>query len=344
MFSSRSRLAAALSATALLVAVAGCGDDGDAADAGAQAGTSSVFPVTVAHKYGSTEVKAEPKRVVVVGLVEQDALLAFGVVPVATTEWFGEYPGAIFPWAKDKLGSAAVPQVLKSADGIQFEKIAALKPDLIVGMYSDLKKEDYDKLTALAPTIAQPAGVNDYGVSWRDVTRTVGTALGKKAEADKLVADVDARFAKAKTEHPEFAGKTALMATPWEGIFVYGSQDPRSRLLADLGFTLPKDLDKVVGDKFGGNLSRERIDLLDVNALVWFVEPGKTRDLTVKDKLYAGLDVRKQGRDIFVDANNSDPFYGATSFVSVLSLPVMLDPLVAKLAAAVDGNPGTPVP
>lgn len=29
---------------------------------------------------------------VVVGLREQDALLALGVVPVATTEWFGEHP------------------------------------------------------------------------------------------------------------------------------------------------------------------------------------------------------------------------------------------------------------
>lgn len=164
--------------------------------------------------------------------------------------------------------------------------------------------------------------------------------MGKKAEAEKLVADVDARFAKAKAEHPEFAGKTAAMATPYEGIFVYGSQDPRSRLLTDLGFTLPKDLDTVVGDKFGGNLSRERIDLLDTDALVWFSEPGKKYE----DKLYASLDVHKQGRDIFIDADDKDPFYGATSFVSVLSLPVMLDPLVAKLAAAVDGNPATVVP
>jgi hypothetical protein len=31
----------------------------------------------------------------VVGLLEQDALLALGVVPVATTEWFGEHPGAV---------------------------------------------------------------------------------------------------------------------------------------------------------------------------------------------------------------------------------------------------------
>lgn len=29
-------------------------------------------------------------------LTEQDALLALGIVPVATREWYGERPGAIF--------------------------------------------------------------------------------------------------------------------------------------------------------------------------------------------------------------------------------------------------------
>ena len=80
-----------------------------AADAPATKTESGAFPVTIEHKYGSTTIESEPKRVVVVGLREQDALLALGVVPVATTEWFGKHPGAIFPWAKDELGSAKVP-------------------------------------------------------------------------------------------------------------------------------------------------------------------------------------------------------------------------------------------
>ena len=52
-----------------------------------------------------------------VGLREQDALLALGVVPVATTEWYGKHPGAIFPWAKDELGDAKSPTVLSNTDG-----------------------------------------------------------------------------------------------------------------------------------------------------------------------------------------------------------------------------------
>ena len=92
---------------------------------------AGAFPVTIDHKYGSTTIEAEPKRVVVVGLREQDALLALGVVPVATTEWYGKHPGAIFPWAKDELGDAKVPTVLTTdrRHRDREDRRAAARPD-----------------------------------------------------------------------------------------------------------------------------------------------------------------------------------------------------------------------
>lgn len=42
-----------------------------------------------------------------------------------------------------------------------------------------------------------------------------------------------------------------------------------------------------------------------------------------------------------IDANTKDPFYGATNFVWVLSLPMVLDGLAPQLKAALDGNPTT---
>ncbi|MGW6278227.1 iron-siderophore ABC transporter substrate-binding protein [Kribbella sp. NPDC055071] len=322
-----------------LLVLSGCSGASDG-PTGSESQGGGAFPVTIKNKYGDTVVKAAPKRVVTVGLTDQDALIALGVVPIATTEWYGEKPGALFPWAKEKAGDAPVPEVLKDADGLQFEQIAALQPDLIVGLYSDISADDYKKLTAIAPTIAQPTGVNDYGVSWQVVTRTVGQAVGKSAEAEELVKGVEDRFAKVRADHPEFKDKVALMATPYEGYFVYGSQDPRSRLLTEFGFKLPADLDKEIGDKFGANLSKERISFLDQQALVWFPEKGGTAKLKA-DPLYKNLKVRTQGRDVFIEANYDDPLYNATSFGTVLSLPIVLDQLVPKLAAAVDGNPAT---
>lgn len=285
--------------------------------------------MTIAHQFGSTTITAAPKRVVTVGLVEQDALLALGVAPVGVTNWFGNAPGRIFEWAKPKLGSAAVPEVLKSET--EFEKVAALQPDLIIALYSGIKQKDYDLLSAIAPTIAHPAGQNDYSISWQDVTQTVGKAVGRPAAAAKLVADVDALFTKARQAHPEFAGKQAVMLTPYEGIFVYGPDDPRARMLSQLGFTFPPALTSVVKSGFGASISAENATQIDLDALIWITARA---DVDKAVPTYAGLKVAKDGRALYIPENNDDPYYVSTSFVTVLSLPYLLDKLVPQLSAA----------
>ncbi|MFG1610272.1 iron-siderophore ABC transporter substrate-binding protein [Actinoplanes sp. NPDC049265] len=328
----------------LLFLVAACGPNSNATDTAAPSAPSGAtgFPVSVPNKFGTATITAEPKRVVTVGLVEQDSLLALGVVPVGTTEWFGEKPGAIWPWAEAALGSAPKPQVLTDTDGIQFEKVAALRPDLILAVYSGLTAEDYATLSKIAPTVAQPQGSVDYGVSWQDVTRTVGAAVGRKAQAEKLVADTEAKLAAVKQAHPEFAGKSGLMATTYEGYYVYGPQDSRGRLLTDLGLTLPAGLAEVTGKEFGANLSKERTDLLDTDVLIWLVDAYAADKAKVQaDPLYAKLDVKTQGRDVYLE--NEELEGAATSFITPLSLPFLLDKLVPQLAAALDGNPATEV-
>ncbi|WUD70924.1 iron-siderophore ABC transporter substrate-binding protein [Streptomyces sp. NBC_00510] len=344
------RFAGLLASVLMLVgAAAACGSSDSPSDASkpgsgsTKASASNVFPVTIAHKYGSTTIKSEPKRVVTVGLTDQDAVLALGTVPVGTTEWIGGYKGAVGPWAQDKLGSAAAPTVLKdTGTGPQVEKIAALRPDLILALYSGLTKAQYDTLSKFAPVVAQPKEFNDYGIPWQQQTETIGKALGKPEEATKLVEGVEAKFAEAKSAHPEFAGATTVMATPYEGTFVYGSQDARSRLLSDLGLKLPADLDKVIGDQFGANISKERTDLLDQSVAVWIVPDTTTAVAKLhKDKLYADLKVVKEGREVFV--KESGDYGNAVSLSTVLSIPYVLDRLVPQLAAAVDGDPATKV-
>lgn len=339
----RPRRALAFLASAMLgfAALAACssGDGGTAADPSGDADATAAFPVIIEHKYGSAEITEEPERVLTVGLTEQDALLKLGVVPIATTEWFGERPGAIFPWAQDELGDAAMPEVLSFADGIQFERIAALQPDLILGLYSGLTQEDYDTLTKIAPTVAQPAEYSDYSIPWQEETLKVGQAVGKADEARELVADVEARFALERAEHPEFSGKTALMATLYEGYYFYGAEDPRGRVLTSLGFIVPPELEQFIGaDGFGGNVSEERLDLLDTDALIWLADDA-TRAALDANPLYSSLAVKQEGRDLLI--TGGEPLYDATSFITPLSLPFLLDGLVPRLTAAVDGDPAT---
>lgn len=329
-----------------LLLLSACGSDDDAgadtSDTTESVGTDA-FPVTIEHKYGETTVESQPQRIVAVGLTEQDALLALGVVPVATTEWFGEHPGAVWPWAQDELDALGgdMPEVLGDATAVNVEAVAAQQPDLILALYSGLTAEDYATLADIAPTVAQPADHVDYGAPWDEITRTVGVAVGKTDEAEALVAEVEAELEAAIEEHPEFVGATSLMATPYEGIYVYGPEDARGRLLTALGFELPADLVEVTGEQYGGNLSLERADLLDVDAIVWL--DASDAEGPLGGPLYEAMAVHTEGREVHLSSFSST-LGGATSFVSVLSLPSLLDELVPMLAAAVDGDPATEVP
>ena len=167
----RRRLAGLAAAAALSLLASACGSDDSSAGSSdttaapadtsattaAPAGTAPAFPVTVEHALGTTIVESEPQRIVTVGVTEQDFVLALGLTPIGVSDWYGDQPFATWPWAQDELGDAE-PAVLSIADGFEYERIAALEPDLIVGTNAGIDAESFEKLTAIAPTIAHPAG------------------------------------------------------------------------------------------------------------------------------------------------------------------------------------------
>lgn len=110
-------------------------------------------------------------------------------------------------------------------------------------------------------------------------------------------------------------------------------------MLEQLGFVYPAALQEAFPDKFGGQLSDEKVDSLDVGALIWFADGDRTVEELKSDPVYGKLAVRKEGRDVFIDTK--DRVYEATSFPSVLSMPTLMKELVPRLAAAADGDPKT---
>lgn len=328
----------ALALTLLTFGLTACGGG-----SGEQGGTKTAkpeegaLPATIEHKFGSTTVEEAPERIVVTGLREQDALLALGDAPVATTEWFGDKPGAIFPWAEKALGDAPLPEVLDNTDGLQFEEIARLDPDLIVSVYSDLSQNDYDKLSELAPVLAPPEGKIDFGSTWEEELTMVGEAVGKPSAAEDLRRKTNELLAATAAEYPEFEGRTAAFAMPYDGIWVFGPEDPRTILLTELGFDYPEDLREVGGDEFGGTIPDEEVDRLDLDVTIWFADAGP--EAKVKEHpVYQGLDVRKQDRDLFMPEKGD--LYDATTFVSPLSIPVLAEGLPSLLSQALRGEAG----
>lgn len=336
-----SRLAALLLALSLVATACGAATgDGTASVSRNPSGTSGSdgFPVTFEHRHGETMLGERPERVVTVGLTDHDAVLALGVAPVGVTDWYGDHPHATWPWAQDELGGAE-PEVVGDAQELDLEKIAALEPDVILGLYSAMTAEEYETLSQIAPVVAQPAGHVDYGVPWQELTRTVGSVLGESEQAEAMVAEVEDRFAAIREAHPEFVGASAAGAAVYEGIYVYSPDVANMRLLQDLGFEVPDPIADLVGDADGAQLSLEQAQLVDTDVLLWV---DAVRDEgPLGEPVYQQLDVHREGREVVL-ASTGD--LSAASFVSVLSLPVILDDLVPMLAAAVDGDPATEVP
>jgi iron complex transport system substrate-binding protein len=323
------------------VTLAACGTDERSSTAPQPAvttGTDGTFPVSIEHKYGGTEISKAPERVVSVGLTDQDPILARGVTPAGVRDWFGDQPHAVWPWARDELGDAE-PMIVGSDTELNYEQIASLQPDVIIGVSSGMTEEEYATLSQIAPTVAQSDEYVDYGVPWQEQTRVIGRVLGRAEKAEELIAEVEKLFDEARQAHPEFQGKTALVATPAEpGIYVaYGPNDVSGRFLTSLGFELPPEIVELTPEA-PADISREQFELIDADVLIWLLNSPDEREVLANDPLYQRLGVASQGRDIFLEY---EPFGAAIFFSSVLSLPLLLDGLMPQIAAAVDGDPAT---
>lgn len=302
--------------------------------------STAAFPAVVAHKFGTTTLDKAPVRVVALGLTDQDALIALGTVPVATREWFGAKPGALFPWAQARIGDAPLPEVLPFE--LNFEKIAALQPDVIVALCAALTQEEYDTLSKIAPTIAQPGDVVDWGISWQASTRTIGQVLGKSAEAEALVASVEQQFLDAQKANPTLVGKSAQVLSVWgwpNTFYAYGSQDIRGRFLTGLGMKLVPEVDTLAGTSFGVSISREKLNLFDLDVAVWLTDTPDQEKALRTDAVWSKLKVATEGRDLVIEAGSD--VYDALNFCTVLSIPVALEKVTPLLVAAVDGDPAT---
>jgi iron complex transport system substrate-binding protein len=309
--------------------------------------SAEAFPVTVEHVYGSTTIPAKPVRVVSVGMHEQDFLYALGIAPVGVKEWWGDHPYATWPWAdaaREAVG--ATPEVM-TADGINLEWVAAQKPDLIIAIYVTMDEATYKQLSQIAPTVVTPAGYEPWGATWQAELTIIDQATsGTTEKADAIIAGFAGRYEAVRAEYPQLAGMTGTNVYYEDGNFTaWGSGDLASKFLIDLGLTFPPKLEALAQADNRIDISAELIDeLLDMDVAIWPVSgPDSNEQATVEAMpLYQNLRIAKEGRSIWLD-DGDGLAYAAMSWQTPLSLGHLLDILPAKLAAAADGDPATPV-
>lgn len=285
--------------------------------------------VTVTHLFGQTVIKEPPKRVVSAGYTEQDGLLAVGVVPIAVTNWFGDQPFAVWPWAQPKLGGAK-PTVLKLDNGIPVDQIAGLKPDLIVAVNAGLDSDTYQKLSAIAPTVAQADG-DAFFEPWKVQAATIGQAVYQADQMRSLIDTVDKRFAAVAQKNPQWKGKKALLmqGTLWRGTVVATLAGWRTDFLNQMGLVIADSIKGFASDDHRAVIPRDQIKtVLDsADVVIWTTQSPDDQKALLADPEIAASGATAQNHHVFTTKDQA----GAIAFSSVLSYPLVADQLPPQI-------------
>ena len=353
---SRRSLLAATPGLALL-ALPGCATG--PADATSPAGSASAgaarstadataFPVTVSHAHGTTTVERPPTRVATIGWADADVVAALGVVPVGAPKitWGGNAGGST-DWFDEQAATLGVRQgdIARYDDsaGIPFDAIAATSPDLILGLSSGVTKEDYDKLSKIAPVVAWTTA--PWGTPWRDQLTAIGTALGRGPQATLLREQTEQDIADAVAAHPEIKGRSAAWAwfspTDLSTIGLYTTSDLRPQMLREFGLVdSPTVVALSAKDKgaFSVNLSAEKASTLEADLVVFYAEEGAGADAITGNALLGQIPAL-QRKQYVASADHAVAL--SMSLPSPLSVRTAVEEFLPKIVSALNGTPAS---
>lgn len=296
------------------------------------------FPKTIEHAFGTTTIEQKPERVATVAWANHEVPLALGVVPVGfAAAGFGDDNGdGLLPWVSARLKEldADTPALFDEGDGIDFEAVAATRPDVILAAYSGLSKADYETLSLIAPVVAFPDA--PWSTDWREMIRVNSAGMGMSAEGEALIDRLEARIADSVAGHPELKGKSAMFITHLDPtdlsiLHFYTANDTRVKFFEDLGMRSPESVAQVTGEgQYSGEVSVEQIDLFkDVDIVVTYgeeqlLEPLESNPLMSRMRAIENGSVVMLGRGPVATAANPTP----------LSIPWVLEDYASALAEA----------
>ncbi|WP_069815789.1 iron-siderophore ABC transporter substrate-binding protein [Streptomyces sp. TP-A0874] len=313
-----------------LAVLTGCSSSPDTGgeDAG-KVDSKGTFPAKVATKFGEVVIKEQPKRVVALGWGDAETALALGVQPVGASDWL-EFGGeGVGPWAEGMYDKA--PQKIGTLEP-EFEKIAALQPDLILDTRSSGDQKRYDNLSKIAPTVGVPKGRDSYRTNWEQQAAMVADALGLHEEGQELIKKTKGEFKAAVKAHPEFKGKTVTSASlTSEGYGAYVRGSGRVDFLERLGFENNPEVEKNPGTNFFTTVSHENIGMFDADLLV--LGPiGVPSSKATKDPIFQEIPAVKKGNVVVFQPESELSLAFATD--SPLAVSYALEKVVPMFSEA----------
>jgi iron complex transport system substrate-binding protein len=329
-FSRRQFLGLGSAAIGSAVVLSACGDSEDDAETAAASGSASSagsFPVSITDKFGSVTVEKAPKTVASVGRTDHDVLLALGIVPATVYRFVPPMKRGVGVWAESKLGSAK-PEILTTP--INIEQVAAVRPDLILDVQSAGDETEYQALTKIAPTLGLPPKTAPNTVTWQDSVRIISTAVGRKADGEKLITDTEGVLAKTKADNPSFHGKTvSILLGSARQLGVYTVNDTRMKVLTALGLEPSPYVAGLDPSQFFVELSPELVNKADADVVLVLTREGLSRkDTLAQYPALAASKAAKENRLVVVEDFNVTLAFSAGS---VLSIPYAVNGLVPLL-------------
>lgn len=264
------RLRSLTTACLLGVALSACGSPaGDTGEATAEEGSGTVELRSVAHAMGTTEVPADPQRVVTLDTPHLDTALSLGVTPV------GSVQSSVAEGLPGYLGDrAAGIEIVGTIEEPDLEAIAALEPDLILS--SQVRHEEiYDRLSEIAPTV-----FTDYEKGWQSIFTTTAEALDLVEQGEEALTDYKDRAQQVGEELGADGATASMVRFLPDETRIYGPGTFSGSVLTDIGFDLP-DLDY---DEYSMvYISPEQIELANADVIfsTAYGDPAETTKASV---------------------------------------------------------------
>lgn len=256
----------AVAAVLVLSGLAACTNPANEVPQGGSAPAAPGFPVSVPGKLGTANVPDKPARVVAMDWTSADIALSLGVQPVGMAK-VPTAEGGIESWTKPLLGDAK-PALFDTSGGDPVDQVAALNPDLILATKDYNLPRSYQQLSGIAPVVSYADAPNSD--DWQTSTRSIASALGKSAEADRVIEKVKHDIAAAAAAHPELSNKTySFLVTPQSnGVHAVNSaQDASARFLSQLGLRGSAAVEQMPPSSIPGRtmVSWENVDKLNAD-------------------------------------------------------------------------------
>ncbi|NEA32358.1 ABC transporter substrate-binding protein [Streptomyces sp. SID13031] len=214
------RRGAALTAAVLSIALVltACGSSDD--NAGDKTGDNAAKTRTVKAGNGDITIPADPQRVVTIGNTDLP-LIDMGGAPVGVTG-VAESELSLLPPEQ----RATFEKATNLGDEVDLEKVASLKPDLILVQIPDTEFKKIEKqLGTIAPTVFW-----GLDTEWKALAEGLAEAGNVTATLSQQKADFEGHVAKMKQTYSDLIKNTKFV-----NLDRYANSDPGTYVIGDIG-------------------------------------------------------------------------------------------------------------